>query len=74
MLCHPHDYLSRFLGTLRNRFLGCECRNVLICQEETWYALCKAMIQPAPPEGMDSAASSPAGDKGKILGKCPWDM
>lgn len=65
MLCLPHDYLSPFLGTLRNNSLGCVCRNVLICQEEMWYALYKAMMLP---EGMDSTASIPAGDKGKVLG------
>lgn len=32
------------------------------------------MMLPALSEGMDTAASSPAGDKGKVLGKCTWDI
>lgn len=37
-------------------------------------ALYKAMMLPALSEGMDTAVSSPAGDKGKVLGKCTWDI
>lgn len=32
------------------------------------------MMPPALPEVMDTAASSPAGDKGKVLGKCTCDI
>lgn len=49
-------------------------RNVLISQQEMGYALYKAMMLPTLPEGMDSAASRPAGNKKKVLGKCTWDM